>query len=945
MFKNTYLTALLVAAVAIISLISCEPSPTEISYEDIEDTSDETGGVGGDGGAGGAGEISIESCSTKTDWIKVKNVAELKAIGKSAESMAKNYCLTANIDLMDETNDFPLGWLSRHNILPFTGNLDGNHKTIFNLVVDKENDRYMGLFSKIEVATGGVSSSIKNLYLDRFSVKGQKYVGALAGEVVGKVIISRIMVTDIDISSTSVESGDVGGLLGKIKDGVRVSNSSMIGIKVIGQGDYVGGLVGQVYGSVVFNTHADGSVSGNNYVGGLIGFVSGSTVSHVYTTGFVKGDHAVGGVAGGLFHHSLLSNSYDIGAVNGVDQVGGLVGHVRDSEIWDSHADGSVTGHAFVGGLVGEAFDFTLTNSYTGSFVTGYSFVGGLAGYFVGGKVTKSHADGFVTTTPGGFQVGGLVGYMHGDELSNSYSTGKVTGGSDIGGLVGFFVEDGEILNCYASGKVIATDDNSVKGGLIGSASEDCTATNCVVTNSYFNESANSGMADIGKHRGITKITGLVGVDGKGDIVSKNNKFYTASSDVEIFVNWQNDIWEIVIKKWPLLKAQPARGYDDGLGGSNISGGAEEPNKTCLHDDWKAIYDVAGLKSIGESSSNMAKDYCLTADIDLSSVDSGFPLGWDPIIANIIPFTGNFDGGGYTISNLVIDKGNDNHIGLFADIGSSKGDTTSTIKDLMLKDFNIKGLSNVGSLAGFTKGIITISKIIAKNVAIKGLSSNRALVGGLIGSTNKEVKIIDSSMIGGSATSPGIYVGGFVGSMYDGSSIYYSYATNSVKGKIDVGGLVGIIYRGGKISNSYANGSVIGETQLGGLVGEISTSGEILNSYAIGEISIIIGKPLSISDPVKGGLVGAFYGCDKTTCKIADSYFGGLGNEGISAVGSNANIATIIGALNVPRADSIESRDGIFHLRNSSVVIFVEWNRYKAIWHIVEGSWPTFNPR
>jgi hypothetical protein len=74
-------------------------------------------------------------------------------------------------------------------------------------------------------------------------------------------------------------------------------------------------------------------------------------------------------------------------------------------------------------------------------------------------------------------EAGGLVGLNHGT-ISDSYATGNVTGGAEVGGLVGINLEDCTVSNCYATGNVEGVEN---VGGLVGSDCEG-TISHCYVT-------------------------------------------------------------------------------------------------------------------------------------------------------------------------------------------------------------------------------------------------------------------------------------------------------------------------------------------------------------------------------------------------------------------------------------------------------------------------------
>ncbi|ADG93729.1 filamentous hemagglutinin family outer membrane protein [Arcobacter nitrofigilis DSM 7299] len=150
-------------------------------------------------------------------------------------------------------------------------------------------------------------------------------------------------------------------------------------------------------------------------------------------------------------------------------------------------------------------------------------------------------------------------------------------------------------------------------------------------------------------------------------------------------------------------------------------------------------------------------------------------------------FTGIFDGKGYVIDGLYINRGGENYVGLF----------------------------------GYTYGT-TISNVGLINIDIAG----RYVVGGLVG-YNDHSTITNSYATGN--VSGDDTVGGLVG-LNKYSSITNSYATGKVSGDNTVGGLVGKNSSSSQITNSYATGNVSGNTHGGGLVGfnEYST---IINSY------------------------------------------------------------------------------------------------------------------
>ena len=175
-------------------------------------------------------------------------------------------------------------------------------------------------------------------------------------------------------------------------------------------------------------------------------------------------------------------------------------------------------------------------------------------------------------------------------------------------------------------------------------------------------------------------------------------------------------------------------------------------------------------------------------------------------------FDGTFDGGGFTLSNLTINRADDNYIGLFG--YNNKG----TIKDITLDSVNITGKGNVGGLVGYSLiGTIennSVSGSISGNVKVGGL------VGGMLGGT------IENSNASGNVS--GITnIGGFVGNINFGT-ILRSNASGNVSGSTNIGGFVGDI-NFGLIRNSSSSGNVEGTgSAVGGFIGR-ANSGFYMN--------------------------------------------------------------------------------------------------------------------
>ena len=216
--------------------------------------------------------------------------------------------------------------------------------------------------------------------------------------------------------------------------------------------------------------------------------------------------------------------------------------------------------------------------------------------------------------------------------------------------------------------------------------------------------------------------------------------------------------------------------------------------------------------------------YRLTQDIDMSELYPDGGDGWEPIEE----FNGFFDGRGYTISNLYVNRNNSyGNCGLFGKVGSD-----AEIVNLKLKNVNISGGNYTGSIAGSFAGY-------AKNCEITGTVNGNGDVGGVFGNfTGKAEKITSKVTVNGLTYNN---VGGFAGSITTGQiakvAIKDATITNSAE---NVGGFAGLIAPQNDVVIKEClvkDVKIKGPKNVGGFVGNINgietkTKVDINNSYA-----------------------------------------------------------------------------------------------------------------
>ena len=259
-----------------------------------------------------------------------------------------------------------------------------------------------------------------------------------------------------------------------------------------------------------------------------------------------------------------------------------------------------------------------------------------------------------------------------------------------------------------------------------------------------------------------------------------------------------------------------------------VMGGCALPSQNLEIRDW---YDLDDIRN------NLGGHHILMNDLDsttagyeeLASETANQGKGWQPIETWGHPFKGSFDGQGYEIRDLFINRPDESGVGLFGYVGVG-----GVIKNVSVVNATVTGGRYVGGLVGENKGTVSNS-YSSSNV------NGPFGIGGLVGDNWGSVS---NSYATGSVTGAEFKVGGLVG--FNFGSVSNSYATGSVTGEDGVGGLVG--RNRDTVSNSYSSGSVTGDNCVGGLVG--CNYDTVSDSYSSGNVT---------GNSSVGGLVGCNY--------------------------------------------------------------------------------------
>ena len=276
------------------------------------------------------------------------------------------------------------------------------------------------------------------------------------------------------------------------------------------------------------------------------------------------------------------------------------------------------------------------------------------------------------------------------------------------------------------------------------------------------------------------------------------------------------------------------------------------------------IHDVNDLQAM---ENDLDAYYELANDIDASAT-SGWNAGagFLPIGQSSPYFSGHFDGKGYSITDLMVNRGDTDDVGLF---GITKND--ASIQNVKLINADITGDWHTGGLVGSALGYPVISAS-----SVSGSIVGADYVGGMIGFGGGNL-VTSNSHSTASVSGGTNYVGGFVG--YSKGNFNQCYATGAVISTgWWAGGFVGYDDRT-TIDKSYATGNVNagdinGDSFAGGFVGW--ADGTHTNCYARGSVT------------ASGDYVGGYSGVSPNSMENCYST-GAVSGVGINVSGLNGD--------------------------------------------------------
>ena len=528
---------------------------------------------------------------------------------------------------------------------------------------------------------------------------------------------------------------------------------------------------------------------------------------------------------------SLGVRNADITAGGSVTMVGALAAAVTTgAEVRASYATGTIT----ISGAAGSVS------------------AGGLAGYIVSGDFYACWADVDISSNATG-NYGGLLGRLLGTDLQvrASYALGdvSVSGNNAITGGLSGTAQSVEITQTYAAGAVSNTGTGpsrrigGLAGGIFGADND--------FSDSYW-DATTTGQADDNDNdfpegratsdlQSVLKYTGI---------------YNDWNADVDGVASNDDDPWDFgAASEYPALKYGGMDVYyqrgdydrdDDGLIEItaldqlnairwDLDGDAVQDSASDA--DWRA-WSAAfprGIASLGCPDTDDADmdpgpclGYELAAHLDFDAdadgdVDEYDPYpNWTPIGDGTNRFDAEFDGNGYTISNLRVEAAGGD-AGLFGATAQNASVIRVGLPNAEVTVASASGTTYAGALVGFHAGVIR--EAYATGSVSQTGSGSGGSYGGLIGSAAATGEAyaswtdVDVSSVANMART-----GGFVGEMSSGSAIRGAHSAGAVSSTGDganTAGFAGTQF--GAASSIYVTGAAT-QTGTGGTVGPFTAA-------------------------------------------------------------------------------------------------------------------------
>lgn len=651
--------------------------------------------------------------------------------------------------------------------------------------------------------------------------------------------------------------------------------------------NYVG-LFGYAENAIIRNfTLNAGVITGGSNTGAVVGYASGGTIENIVNTADVKGGTNTGGVAGNA-SGTELSGLINVGTVKGKDgessaNIGGIVGSINGGEITGTTYNlGAVTGTSDVGGIAGSAKNTTIGNAGADPFViyneldvTGGYNVGGIAGNIEGTKVLSVANYGEIlanSSTPDTYSyhtADTTIGtpndshYISGTTYKNGIASIKVQA-ANAGGIVG------KATSSNATGQTKSFIINADNTGDVTTSTTDGGGT----VGTYYNAGNVGGIVGRAEDTSVTnamnKENKVAGAHNVGGIAG----YMTGDSTIDTSVNNGGDI-----------TATGARRAGD----DNTNNGFAQERVRALgnggSDETFNIGNIGGVVGYiygddARVSNSSNRGTAHSAEID----PKDNTILTNAKAANVGGVAGKISSGTKTTLDDEFKKG-------YAD------------KATVANSYNtgdVRGYTGVGGIAGMmhngsVAGSYNLGSVMSSRASsTEGGAVDSLNMGGIVGDTTEGTdaraviyNVHNSGVIGDEEYKYyGRHVGGVVGRL--SGTVEKAYNTGEIwNGYNVVGGIAGWWYAG-SIKDTFNTGNITvlnyndARSQVGGIVGAVNLYPDektLSYSYNIGTLRSF--KPNgNYGDNSVGGILGGVYsytegGGNTQSLAIKDVYTAG----------------------------------------------------------------------
>ncbi|WP_242620223.1 PKD domain-containing protein [Shewanella maritima] len=654
--------------------------------------------------------------------------------------------------------------------------------------------------------------------------EGWTPIGDINTPYIGIFNGNNFTISNLFINNTTLSGDDDSlGLFGHAEN-ATIENLHVDG-QVTASGYYVAGLVGYIYGStpsVMTNISFKGTVTSNQagaYAGGIAARVSQASVKQCLATVDVTGQGDAGAFAGELANGSVENCLVNGSVITSGTVGGGFIGNLTSSDVTNVAAHVRAEASIAVGGLIGSVANAasSITNSYSTLSAKQAINKGGLTGSGLG-TVTDSYwdtqASNMSTSGSGtGYTTAELqapvanVGiYANWDEAYWNFGASNQYPAPIINGVV-YHDRDNDgtpdTLDAFPDDSAESVDsDNDGVGDNADAFPNDPTewsdADGDLIGDNSDPDADNDGVAN------------------ESDLYPFDATGSTAAHDVDI-----DDDGLIEISTLAQLHAMR-----DDLTGNSLSG------------------VTAGCAGLTDGTGCIG--YELTADLDFDTDGDGdlsdetyynAGEGWQPIGTSDDRFAANFNGNGFTIHNLFINRPDEDYQALLGYVGT-----------VSVTNINIDG--DLTSVTGLNNSAFLIARNSSSDSAVL---SNISVQGTIIGNDDSGLVAgrlynLDADQVHAQGNITSISITGDAGS--------------------DTGGLFGQLSGTNTLDNVSFEGDIQAVTSAGGLIGD-AESVTINDSYAIADITLIDAAGIETDIEVAGGLIGKIEGTSVLTRVLA----------------------------------------------------------------------------